>query len=220
LRELLPPGAVTFRRNNYVEVLMVDQEVATGGGSFPAGFINQLVIIHFISHVIAAAQEAHKRYGVPASVLIAKSMYDWGCHAALGKQAQRKKERHTSRDTKLDFLREAKRISRHPKYRLASPFIECRCEYTAKLCHYGIIRERGSGSWMHARDVIDHIVNSWLLSCDIPESGLTLEEHPQRNRREHEFEENFEKCRTQSGEIFFVTPRATIQMMPHPKLAC
>ena len=214
-----------------MQVLTLDKEILDGGADLPGHFQNKLCAIHFISHVLAAAQEAQKTYGVPASVLIANAMHacGWGRDPALGegdhfgRLAQQRRRPYTPRETKLDFLREAKRISRHPKYRLASRFIDCRCKYAAQLCHYGIISGQGtyvnSPAWNYANDIIDQIVRHELWNCDIPESVMTLEKYQEQEHRERAFEENFDKCRTPAGDISMLPP-GEIVAMPHLQLVC
>jgi hypothetical protein len=199
LRDLLPLGAV-IRSTNYVQVLMLDDDCT----SLPAHFQDHLCMIIFVSHVVRAAKEAQEKYGVPASVLIAKSIYDsgWGCEPMMGSgnhfgdttQAMRRSRPYSDHETKLDFHREARRITKHPKHAtLASPFIDCRCEYIAALCRAGIIYcPRGDGldgeNALYALDLMSHIVNYQLWHCDKSEGG----DPSDQARREQAFFNNFD----------------------------
>ena len=213
LRELLPLGAVV-RTSDYVQVLVVDDDA----GDLPAHFQNRLCVIHFVSHVLLAAQEAQKKYGVPASVLIAKSIYDcgWGHNPALGRGGhfgditKRECRPYTPRETKLDFLREAKRISHHPKCGVDWPFTVCRGEYAAKLCRHGIIRDpRHSGpdsDRMYAAEIVSNICDNELWHCDLPERRFTDSEAHGIGPREMEFQGNF-------AEFWPVKPVRSVPVM-------
>jgi hypothetical protein len=234
LRDLLPLGAVISRTDDYVQVFMLDNDY-----TLPDHFKDHLCTIIFVSHVLGAAQEAQEKYGVPASVLIAKSIYDcgWGCEPMKGSgnhfgdttQARRRSRSYSDHETKLDFHREARRITRHPKYSaLASPFIDCHCEYIAALCRAGIIhcpRDSGDderGNALYAIDLMCHIVNYQLWHCDESKCG---DASGQQARREqaffNNFEANFQAWRAtgkQQSETIGTVPPMPLPSEPRPFL--
>ena len=173
-------GAV-IRNDNYVQALMIDQSCCS---LLPIFRITSMHDHLCLSRYPGSAGSAEKVWSTSASVLIAKSTYDcqWGYDPMLGEgdhfgdttRASRRRRPYNERETKLDFHREARRITRHPKYAAqASPFIDCRCEYIAALCRAGIIHRLRGGvdeqNAIYALDLMTHLVKYQLWNCDMGE---------------------------------------------------
>jgi len=126
-------------------------------------------LLKFLSRTVLAAQKTQRKYGVPASVLIAIAVNESAWEAddlCVGRRrlaAWQGCDCCYAPDIEMWFLTKGKHLSTSAKFRGAMPLVHDVKAYVHELCVLGL----ENGTWSYEGDLLDLIENFGLEQCDL-----------------------------------------------------
>lgn len=156
---VLPTIQMIVQSNDSIDEQLTDR------GLIPLRLMESLIVLKFVSATVLSAQRAQRKFGVPASVLMAMAMFE---HCSDASNLTEGKSFATGccccvpSGIESWFIERAKLLSRSPKFREAMASAADVNSYLERLLSLGFFEDR-----LDMADVLAIVDHNDLRECDL-----------------------------------------------------